>query len=204
MSISNSQEITNNSASPTSAPGITKRVSRSVDIFRYRRKSTWLIDALLFAVFVADGVPLPFVSLSVPPPEFAMIILIALSLFRNPRVFNLRMGGYALGLTLLVLYLFLESEMNGVDWTRRLVRIVLLGIFVWTIASGRVDVRSGLLGLLTALVLNIPLYYAGIAPDNYAGFLTGFLGDKNVAGLYYSLIPILLLLVEKSDGTNSH
>lgn len=197
MSVSNSHEVTNSSAATSSTPGLTRRISRSVDIFRYRRKSTWLIDALLFALFVGDGVLIPGVPLSIPTPEVAMIILIAFSILRSPRILNLRMGGYALGLTLLLLFLFLGSEFNGVDWTRRLVRIALLGIFVWIIASGRVDIRSGLLGLLTGLVLNIPLYYAGIAPDYYPGFLTGFLGDKNVAGLYYSLIPILMLLIAK-------
>ncbi|GAA2557704.1 hypothetical protein HD598_000132 [Neomicrococcus aestuarii] len=107
------------------------------------------------------------------------------------------MTGYFLGLSLLVLYLFIESEANDVDWSRRLVRIVLLGIFVWTVGTGRVDVRSGLFGLLIALVVNIPLYYLGIAPDLYEGFLTGYLGDKNVAGLFYALIPILLLAFVK-------
>ncbi|GAB2904143.1 hypothetical protein GCM10027027_19880 [Neomicrococcus lactis] len=52
-----------------------------------------------------------------------------------------------------------------------------------------------MIGLVIALVVNIPLYYTGIAPDYYPGFLTGYLGDKNVAGLYYSLIPILALLI---------
>lgn len=195
MSVSNGHELSNGPVNTTEMTSATQRLRRSIDIFRHRRRSTWLIDALLFAVFVADGVPLPFVPISVPPPEFAMIILIAFSILRGPRIVNLQMGGYALGLTLLLLFLSLESEFNGVDWTRRLVRIALLGIFVWVIASGRVDIRSGLIGLLMGLAVNIPLYYAGVAPDNYAGFLTGYLGDKNVAGMYYSLIPTLMLLI---------
>lgn len=196
MTSSNSQPraIYSNQGTSSIGEGI-RRVS-SIDIFRTRR-STWLIDALLFAFFVAEAISLPG-SLAVPVPEVAMIILIALSVFRAPRVQNVRMTGYFIGLSLLVLYLFIESEANDVEWTRRLVRILLLGTFVWTIASGRVDVRSGLFGLISALVVNIPLYYLGIAPDLYGGFLTGYLGDKNVAGLYYALIPILLLAFVKS------
>lgn len=191
MTSSNSQPRAMHSNQVGGSKGQGTRRFWSVDIFS-RRRSSWLIDALLFAVFVAEGVSL-FGGLNIPAPEVAMIVLIALSVFRAPRVQNVGMTGYFAGLSLLVLYLFVESEANDVDWTRRLVRIILLGIFVWTVASGRVDVRSGLFGLLSALVVNIPLYYLGIAPDPYAGFLTGYLGDKNIAGLFYALIPILLL-----------
>lgn len=180
---------------PQQVPSTRVRIHSS-DIFT-RRTRTWLIDALLFAIFVSEGVPLPVIPSIIPAPEFAMIILIGLGLFRVPRIRNIRLGGFALGLTLLLVYLLVESEVNEVSWSRRLIRIALLGIFVWMIATGRVDIRSGLIGLVIAMGINIPLYYTGIAPDYYPGFLTGFLGDKNVAGLYYSLIPILALTVAR-------
>lgn len=168
--------------------------ARSIDIFD-RRTGFWFVDALLFVIFVSDGVALPLVPGNIPVPEFAMIILIVLCLFRGPRLRNVRLGGFALSLLILLVYLLIVSEINEVSWFRRLIRIALLGFFVWMIATGRVDIRAGLFGLIIALIVNIPLYYSGNAPDYYPGFLTGYLGDKNVAGLYYSLIPILALLV---------
>ncbi|MDK6269431.1 hypothetical protein QP113_08195, partial [Lactobacillus mulieris] len=36
--------------------------------------------------------------------------------------------------------------------------------------------------------------------DAYGGYLTGFLGDKNVSGLFYALLPVLLVATMQRMG----
>ena len=42
-------------------------------------------------------------------------------------------------------------------------------------------------------MVNIPLFFAGLVPDTYGGYLTGWAVDKNYAGLVYCLIGLLML-----------
>ena len=93
---------------------------------------------------------------------------------------------------LLLIFLVISSVANDVDWFRRAFRIASLVALLWAITSGRVNLKSGLFGAAVALVVNAVLFYAGVAPDNYGGVLTGFLGDKNVAGLYYTILPLMI------------
>ncbi|QHC60065.1 O-antigen ligase family protein [Rathayibacter sp. VKM Ac-2760] len=84
------------------------------------------------------------------------------------------------------------STANGLDLERRAGNIGLLMLMAAFLASGRIDLASALKGIGVALTLNAALFAAGIAPDAYQGALTGYLQDKNVAGLYYGVAALLI------------
>jgi hypothetical protein len=48
-------------------------------------------------------------------------------------------------------------------------------------------------GIAAGLVVNAGLFFAGIAPAPYQGYLTGYLLDKNQAGLAYTVAGVLLI-----------
>ena len=67
-------------------------------------------------------------------------------------------------------------------------------MLIWTIAAGRLHIRSIVLGYSTAILFNAVAYFAGFAPvTGYYGYLTGWLGDKNFSGLVYCLFGLLIL-----------
>jgi len=90
-----------------------------------------------------------------------------------------------------------ESSSGAFDWQRRLLRLLLATLLIWIIASGRIHIRSAIAGYVTALLVNVPLYYAGLTPDNYKGYLTGHLLDKNVSGLAYCIFGLLALALAR-------
>ena len=149
-----------------------------------------LVDFLLGAGLVCDGIALPGVPF--PLAETCGIALLVIAFFRAPERSLRRFGLLAVVLAVLVVYLAVGSAANDVDPTRRLTRIVILMLLVYAYASERLDLRASLLGMGAGLLVNVPLFYAGISPDAYGGYLTGVLGDKNVAGMAYALLPVLL------------
>ena len=160
--------------------------------FKVEQPISWL-QVLLGAFLIADGVALPGIPMNLPLPEIIMIGLIALSLVGQSRY---RQAPFAFLVPLAVVAvgsMVIASEMHDVDWTRRVTRIVLLIIFVTCLAWGRLSARSIVLGMAGGLVVNAGLFYLGIAPDTYGGVLTGFTGDKNVAGLMHAIIPLLVV-----------
>ena len=50
------------------------------------------------------------------------------------------------------------------------------------------------------LLINVIGFYAGIAPDNYGGTLTGWLNDKNQSGLYYALFGFLFVAMVRKTS----
>lgn len=151
-----------------------------------------ILDALLFGLFVYDGFSLPGLPVAVPVSELAAVSLVLISLLRRQDR-NLVPPRWLLGVfVVLLLFLAISSVVNDVDWYKRFVRILNLALLLWAISSGRINLKSGLSGIAIALSLNAVLFYVGMAPDNYVGKLTGYLGDKNVAGLYYTIFPILI------------
>ncbi|MDQ4501907.1 hypothetical protein [Sinomonas sp. ASV322] len=158
-----------------------------------RRPRVRLLQAALFAFFVFDGYAVPGLPVPIPGADLAAIVLVALGAFRVRERFLGPTAWYVPLWVLLVAYLALESWVNEVDWFRRAVRLGIMVVLSVQLGTGRLDLRSGLLGLLTGLGANAVLFYLRLAPDTYSGVLTGFLGDKNVAGLYYALVPLLAL-----------
>lgn len=145
--------------------------------------------------------PLPIGPFDVPLNEAAMLLLLGLAVCRRATRDTSRLGVAVLLAILVGAHLAGLSLAHGIpdlDWIRRLVRMTALALLVVGFAGRRVDLRSTLVGLLAAMAVNVPLFYAGVLPRPYQDFLTGFLGDKNVAGLYYAALPVLALTFVRS------
>lgn len=157
-----------------------------------------LVDAVLFGLFVYDGFSFPGLPIAIPVSELAAICLVLTSLLRRP-IRSVPTANWLLPVFgLLLIFLVVCSIANDVDWFRRAFRIASLVSLLWVISCGRANVKAGLTGIAVALVANAVLFYAGVAPDNYQGVLTGYLGDKNVAGLYYVIFPLLIAATSSS------
>lgn len=151
-----------------------------------------LLEIIAGAFLVTMGVPL----FGFPMGLLVLAVLALLRLSKPSRfdvpkrnIFMLIMLG---GLT----YVAVASLNVGIstpdDVIRRLARISILLLVLILIADRRIDFRSLILGLAIGLTVNAIAFYTGIAPDRYEGALTGWLNDKNVSGLYYGAIPILM------------
>lgn len=155
---------------------------------------TRISDAVLMGLFM---VVLLIPGTPVGVHTAATAVLVLLASFRRPKR-TLQGGQWYVGLAAaILLYLAVSAFLSGITSAdvNRFIRIALLMTLGGFIGSGRIDLRSGLRGIAVALVANVPLFYAGLTPDNYGGLLTGILGDKNVAGLSYAIFTMLLLLL---------
>lgn len=142
-------------------------------------------------------VPIPGFSFFYPG-DVAAILLLCLVAFRTQSVKSPTLKNYIVFATVLLTYLLLISLINEVDPIRRLFKLTILFLLAGAIAARKIDLIAGLTGLSVALLINIPLFFSGLTPDTYAGKLTGVIGDKNVAGLYYAVIPLLALMISKN------
>lgn len=166
--------------------------------------STRLLEMALAALLVIDGVPIP--GLGFP---FSLLGVAGLSLVAFTRRPTLPLGRttwllWAFGL--LLMYVSAVSVLTpdsyyAADWTRRLIRIISVLTLVIMLAEGRLHLPSILKGVTFALFVNAGAFYAGITPDAYGGALTGWLGDKNKAGLTYAAIGVLALSQTRSRWT---
>ncbi|PPG35626.1 hypothetical protein C5E10_03130 [Pseudoclavibacter sp. RFBG4] len=155
---------------------------------------TRITDAVLMALFIVI-IPVPGTGIGINLVAAAALIL--LGSFRRPT--RTLAGGYwypviCVG-TLAYLGVVAVLTGPGAEDVTRMGRIGLLMALAGFMATGRISIKSGFRGILLALAINVPLFYVGLAPDNYGGLLTGFLGDKNVAGLTYAIMTILFLLL---------
>ncbi|WP_321080859.1 hypothetical protein [Micrococcus sp.] len=139
-------------------------------------------------------------GLGIPLPEGMMILLLLLAGFRPPRRDLSRYGLLTVVILGLLAYLVAVTLVQDLDPARRAIRIGLLMLFAYALASERIDIKSILYGMAAGGLVNVPLFYAGLVPDNYGGYLTGWLADKNVAGLFYALIPVLLVATMQRMG----
>lgn len=94
-------------------------------------------------------------------------------------------------------FLVVVSILQHMPWEQRTLRFVIILAVAAAVAARRIDTRSLIVGAMTALVANVPAFYLGLVPNNYPPYLTGLLGDKNVAGMYYALFGLLGLLVTR-------
>lgn len=154
-----------------------------------------LPEFLLFASLIY-GQPVPGVGL--PFNQLMVFVIVGYALTRKP-VFEL--GNWSrlfviLGLLLAyvaVVSAFADPSEYASDWTRRLLRLVAMTALIYVIAVGQIHLRSAILGYSAALLVNAVLFFAGLAPDTYGGYLTGYLGDKNYAGLVHALFALLVM-----------
>lgn len=162
-----------------------------------KRGTRSFVDAVLFGFFVYDGFTVPGLPGHVPGSDAAAVVIVGLATFRRPRR-SLAATRWFIPFWIIILtYLVFVTLYNEGDWFRRAFRIVIMVALVVAIVTERVELRAGLYGLGIALFVNVLLFYAGIAPDNYGGVLTGYLGDKNVAGLYYTIVPLILMALAR-------
>ena len=159
---------------------------------RTQQPMNW-VQFILGAFLLVDGYPFPGLPVALPFAEVVMILLIGCALFGRHRFDQSRFMPLILVAGAALVALIIASELHDVDWSRRGTRIALLAIFVVCLAVGRLNARSIILGLSLGLVINAALFYLGLAPDTYGGVLTGWVGDKNVAGLLLVAVPFLLL-----------
>ena len=61
------------------------------------------------------------------------------------------------------------------------------------LASGRIHIPSAARGLAVGLCTSITMSIAGFGPDNYAGRLTGYLGDPNAGGYVVAVLGLVAL-----------
>ena len=132
-------------------------------------------------------------SLTVSIAMCAAIIFVGS--FRRPQL-DISSGGLML-LAAIVLfgYLVLVSVQQGTPWGQRIFRFSLILGMAAVIAQRRIDIRSLILGIVIGSIVNVPAFYAGLTPNDYPPYLTGWYGDKNVAGMYYAALGILGLFV---------
>lgn len=157
-----------------------------------RGNPTLLLQAVLGFVLVMQGVIVKVGGQIFPLSEAAAVALCILAITQRPQRRLSRFGVLGILAVALIAFLIGVSLINDVDWMRRAGRIAILMTLVGSFGSGRLQLKAVLQGLTVALALNIPMFYLGFLPDTYGGVLTGFLGDKNVAGLYYGVVPLLL------------
>lgn len=180
----------------------TNRGSRAVRDSILAIGDTRIIDALIMAVFV---VRLPSPGLGFPINDLAGLALISIAAFRSPTRTLAGAHWYPVICAVALAYLGLNAlaagiEQNDIQRAGRIVILMTLGGFI---ATGRIDTASALKGFAAALLANAGLFFAGVAPDDYGGFLTGYLGDKNVAGLTYAVMTVLMLLITKHIWTRA-
>ncbi|MFV0463461.1 MAG: ABC transporter permease [Nostocoides sp.] len=176
----------------TSTPWAVKR--------RREVKQSWWSDveipvaAVAFFMTAAMAAPIP--GYVMPTSQVAVIVLCLIGFSRPPAR---ELGPYAvlIGVAILLAgYLAFVSLSYGVpadDWIRRMIRLGANVALVFFIASGRLPMKSMLTGASIGLVLNMPAFALGLTPDRYGGYLTGWLGDKNLAGLWYAAVGLLFL-----------
>lgn len=162
-----------------------------------------LLEVILGTMLIFE---LPMFGIPVPFNQIAVIALCAIALLR-PLPKNYRSVPWLpVVLTLMLAYLTLvsvtgEISPDAYDWKRRIIRLAFNSFLLVVLISGRIDLRSIVVGYLTASFVNIPLFYLGLAPHPYGDLLTGFLGDKNVSGMVYASLPILALGFVKHRST---
>lgn len=176
--------------------GATRTSSGLGSSLSYGGHSARIIDAVLAGMIILRIVP--GISIGLPPGQIALILLLAVAAFRRPTR-SLRSVWWFPVVSLGVLgVLVLSGLLNDVDFVRRIVNVGSSLIFAGFLASGRIDPISVLKGMIAALVINTVLFYLGVAPDTYSGALSGFLGDKNVAGLYLVGVTLAALVFART------
>lgn len=151
-----------------------------------------LLMGALLTVDVAFLVPFPFANV-------ALLILIVIGLTRPaPLRFSPRLGAVPVLLIGALAYLAATSAVADFspyagDWIRRLIRLTIVVLGCLILATGRFHLPSITRGFALGLVANIGAFYLGLTRDDYGGVLTGFVGDKNAAGLMYAVGGVLLM-----------
>lgn len=124
---------------------------------------------------------------SIPGGVLTAAFIVFVGMWR-PSLVRVRWGGILLFVFIaLLVFLALESRYNGMRWVQRDTKFLLILLACAVIASGRINIRSLIIGGMVGALVNVPMFYAGLTDNMYPPYLTGFYLDKNVAGMYYAL-----------------
>ncbi len=157
---------------------------------------TRLADFLLGAV-VLFAVAFPLAPGHLQVGLVALAGLVALSVSRRPTRSLAGLTWLPGAVVAMIGYLVLVS-VSGLDlslfgWSQRALRLGLVATAVAVVVSGRIHYPSLVRGMAVGLFGNAVLFFAGVAPAPYQQYLTGFLLDKNQAGLAYTVVGVLLI-----------
>lgn len=160
-------------------------------------------EMVLFALVTAGG-GLPISSIGpIPLAHLVLALMCVVGLTRRPQraLGNLQLLAPLFVIALFyigMVSLFADPTEFAAEWETRLLRISAVLVMALMFGSGRLDARSATFGAFLVTVINVPLFYAGLVQDNYGGYLTGLIGDKNVAGLTYAIVGLLMLGVVRT------
>lgn len=160
-------------------------------------------EFVLFGLLIAGGgLPITHVG-PIPIGHLILAAICVYGMFRRPNRDFGRLQPIVPLLVLALFYvgmvsLFADPSEYAAEWQERLLRMSAVTVMMLFLGSGRLELRSAVLGGMAVLAINIPLFYAGLVQDNYGGFLTGLVGDKNAAGLAYAVLGILALWAVRS------
>ncbi len=156
---------------------------------------TRLLDFLLGTLALLAWVP-PEVPSSVSLGLIAVTALVVLASLRRPAWGRTGLGWLLVAGVIVLGYVaslsMLTADESLFGWQKRALRLVLVLLFLVSIVSGRLHYPSLVRGMAAGLLGNAVLFYAGLAPTPYGAYLSGFLLDKNVAGLVYLVVGLLL------------
>ena len=155
-----------------------------------------------FADFVLGAVALFAVPIPRAPGGFlvgqvALAGLIALSITRRPSRSLAGLKWLPWAAVAMLGYLVLISisgpDLSLFGWPKRALRLALVLTALLVVVTGRIHYPSLVRGMAVGLLGNAVLFFAGVAPAPYGRLLSGYLLDKNQAGLAYAVVGILLL-----------
>jgi hypothetical protein len=155
-----------------------------------------------FADFFLGAVALFAVLVPRAPGAFsvgqvALLGLIALSITRRPTRSLAPLAWLPWAAAAVLGYLALNSisgpDLSLFGWPKRALRLALVLTALLVVVSGRIHYPSLVRGMAVGLLGNAGLFFAGVAPAPYGRLLSGYLLDKNQAGLAYTVVGVLLL-----------
>jgi hypothetical protein len=156
-----------------------------------------------FALIVLSGL-LPIVG-GIPMQELLIAALLVIAFFRHPvhelRVTRVVIPVFGAGfIYIAVVSATAVPTTDAADWRLRLIRIIATVAYAICLATGRISLKATVYGFAVALLINVPAnYMLGVAfAGEYDNALTGFISDKNVAGLAYCVLGLLFFAYQKS------
>jgi hypothetical protein len=154
------------------------------------RAVEFALGTVVFFLWVPPGVPAALALGLV-----AVAALVGVASLRRP-VWGLAEVRWLVPATLLLLsYLTAlsaftpDGSISG--WEKRALRLALVAALLVSLVSGRLHLPSVVRGAVAGLAVNSALFYAGLAPALYGSYLSGYLLDKNVAGMVYAVVGLL-------------
>lgn len=165
--------------------------------------STRITDGALIMLSMMKGIEVPGLPEFLPFSDICAILLLLIASTRDPRRRLGKLSWIVPTALLLLTFLILASVANDLQtfqWSKRAFRISLTFGLAILVAEERIDIWSGLRWSLFGIFANGALFYAHLAPDDNAGLLTGYLGEKNRAGLMLGVNGMLALYTLKRSN----